>query len=103
MDEYIARGLATQAVISAAMERPDYLTNPCIGALVKVPNADVVRVRHGEWVPSPDGIHPIKCSECDTIAPYRYETNFTHDLGIYPYKANYCPNCGAKMNGKDDD
>lgn len=41
--------------------------------------ADVQRVRHGEWV---DG---MKCSECGQV-----DTT----------KPNYCPNCGAKMDGE---
>jgi hypothetical protein len=62
----------------------------------------MVKVRHGEWVPSPDGIHPMRCNQCATVAPYRVETELTHDIGIYPYKANYCPYCGAKMDGKGE-
>ena len=68
-------------------------------ALEDVPAADVMEVVHGEWIPSPDGIHPIKCSNCGADAPYRRESDFTHDIGIRPYKSNYCPNCGAKMDG----
>lgn len=41
--------------------------------------ADVQRVRHGKWV---DG---MKCSECGQV-----DTT----------KPNYCPNCGAKMDGE---
>lgn len=68
-----------------------------IGVLVKrideAPTLDYAPVRHGEWVTKPDGFIPaeICCSECGK----RY--NFF-------YKPNYCPNCGAKMDGgkKDD-
>lgn len=64
------------------------------------PAADVAPVVHGEWMPSPDGINPIKCRRCGTVAPYRMESDFNNDIGLYPYKSNYCPNCGAKMDGK---
>ena len=80
------RGVALQAVISAAMTRDDYLTNPCIGALTKVPNADVVEVRHGEWKYNPDTDF-YYCSECCNS-----DSSF----------CKYCSNCGAKMDGKGD-
>ena len=63
----------------------------------KAPTIDAEPVRHGRWgetqVIGYDGIHPVygkPCSKCG------YETEL--------YKPNYCPNCGAKMNGgKDND
>lgn len=57
-------------------------------------------VRHGVWVPiSYDGYsdgQPIydewECSEC------HYEC----DSDGEPPTSNYCPNCGAKMDGKEN-
>lgn len=51
------------------------------------PAADVVEVRHGKW--SKRG-NEKTCSECRFI----YYSN--ND------EWNFCPNCGAKMDGKDD-
>ena len=61
-----------------------------------VPTADVEEVRHGEWKAkehiSTSGrnrkIHyaTFRCSECK-------KWNGTH-------RQNYCPNCGAKMDGE---
>ena len=52
------------------------------------PAADVVEVRHGKWqngdMPTYGG---YKCSLCGE--------NTTH------YKANFCPNCGARMDKED--
>jgi hypothetical protein len=49
------------------------------------PEADVVEVKHGEWLQDFDGDY--YCSVC----------------GVYPKKdvGNYCPNCGAKMDLKE--
>ena len=53
-----------------------------------VNDANVVEVRHGKWISH--GIAAV-CSVCQTeIVIEQYE----EDL-------NYCPNCGAKMDGKD--
>ena len=50
--------------------------------------ADVVPVRHGHWVKEkPDVLIHWHCSVCKNCY-YLEEPN-----------ANYCPNCGAKMDG----
>lgn len=48
-------------------------------------SADVVPVVHGRWVFGGDGC--VVCSECDEEEP-----NDNH--------RNYCPNCGARMDGE---
>ena len=47
---------------------------------------DVAPVVHGHRVD--DGGFYARCSQCD---------------GVLPLCANYCPNCGAKMDGGDSD
>lgn len=50
------------------------------------PTVDAVPVVHGHRVD--DGGVYARCSQCD---------------GVLPICANYCPNCGAKMDGKRKD
>lgn len=58
----------------------------------KVPTADVAEVKHGEWLLRHVGHgHYWECSICHTN-PCIYVTKDT----------KYCPNCGAKMDGKGD-
>ena len=55
--------------------------------------ADVVEVKHGKWVleREPDGTpYCFHCSICD---------DDFHCIGITA-AYNYCPNCGAKMDGE---
>lgn len=55
------------------------------------PAADVAPVKHGEWT-TVDGVS--MCSECGYIPLY--------DKAIDDFfYSNYCPNCGAIMDGKD--
>ena len=51
----------------------------------ELPAADVVDVVHGEWnmYPIADGMN--QCSKCGLLR-----------FG----ESNYCPNCGAKMDGR---
>lgn len=67
----------------------------------EIPTADVEPVRHGYWIPSPDGINPIRCSECNMPAPFAAGENEFGDFEICRYPSSYCHECGAKMDGED--
>lgn len=55
----------------------------------KLPAADVQEVKHGFWEEGKiRGQFALICSECEC------------DAGVI-YDYGYCPNCGAKMDGKD--
>ena len=56
-----------------------------IDDLIEIPAADVAPVRHGRWLHRKNGI--AYCSECEIEA--------VED------GTEYCPNCGAKMDGGD--
>ena len=52
-------------------------------------NVDAVEVVHGKWVHK--GAWHIECSECQYILAHIGEAK------------NYCPQCGAKMDGGNED
>lgn len=55
-------------------------------ALNRLPSADVVEVRHGQWIGK-----IYKCSLCGKwVDPLQGDADM-----------NYCPNCGAKMDEKE--
>ena len=54
------------------------------------PVADVVEVKHGEWI-SDDADILFHCSECEAQISTSWD---------YEGEWIYCPNCGAKMDGK---
>lgn len=57
--------------------------------LIKQPRVDAVEVVHGRWIISSDGYYPY-CSECKEEPKHGEMTN-------------YCPNCGAKIDGGNND
>lgn len=60
--------------------------------MVDAPAADVVEVKHGEWIESfSNCVRHYDCPFCD----YGYAI-----LGRAPTLPNYCQNCGAKMDGE---
>ena len=85
-----------------------YAEEPCgrlFEAFVSAPTADVVEVVHGRWVDRYNGkyANPLyECSECKGTA--RYQQNYdVLDNGLWLQDlSDYCPNCGAKMDGGTD-
>lgn len=71
-----------------------------IRAFVKaIPAADVAPVVHGRWIHSryedcSEQFELVKCSQCNHEA---------YAMAFYVRGGNYCPNCGAKMDGGVDD
>lgn len=62
------------------------------------PAADVAPVVHGRWVHSryedcAEQFELVKCSQCNHEA---------YAMAFYVRGGNYCPNCGAKMDGGVD-
>lgn len=67
-------------------------TMEILWAIDDIPTDDVAPVVHGYWAKEKtDVIVSWKCSACCNCY-YLDEPN-----------AKYCPNCGAKMDGKDND
>ena len=101
--EYIERELATK-ILEEHMTKTAQSGNKlmkfvylmakdhAIDYLNIMPTADVVEVRHGEWVQDVyDKMMDIyRCSCCETSWSV-----IDNDMERF----NYCPNCGAKMDG----
>ena len=68
----------------------DYMNgwNTCLKSILQQPTADVVEVRHGEWI----DLNTIEwqCSECN----YRV---------MRWNNTPYCPRCGAKMDKREEE
>ena len=95
MTEYIKREYAVDAVADVYYNTPD-INLSCEKfetAILKIQAADVAPVVHGRWISkNPHGYEwTFVCSNCDYVDGYPF--NDRH---------NYCPNCGAKMDEKED-
>lgn len=67
-----------------------------LGCIDFIARADVQEIKHGKWIESEDdyyGFYIIKCSLC------REEWCFEVEDDVKSMNYNYCPNCGAKMDG----
>ena len=93
MTEYIEHRAAIEAAKHAwakGLEPSQYIE--------ALPAADVAPVVHGRWIHSryedcSEQFELVKCSQCNHEA---------YAMAIYVHDGNYCPNCGAKMDGGAD-
>ena len=83
MSEYIKREDAIKTMINYSLlntVEAEYMFSVC-------KSADVVEVRHGRWIGK-----TYKCSLCGKwVDPLQGDADM-----------NYCPNCGAKMDGEEE-
>lgn len=87
---YILRGEAYSAVQEHFTEGgfKNYTDGQkCMNRIKAIPAADVVEVRHGRW------------KQVGSITPM-YECDQCH---AFTLGGNFCPNCGAKMDGTSAD
>lgn len=123
MAEYIERealekSLTADAVNDKDKNRRTWAKAICI--LHDLPAADVAPVVHGRWIEheetQEDAYRYHKCSECNVNAPFDYKMREDWDEGmdgelyslglvddgINEHLTDYCPWCGARMDGDDD-
>lgn len=94
MAEYIKRK-AVIDLITRRYENPEI----CTKEINSIPAADVAPVVHARWMHSryedcSEQFELVKCSQCNHEA---------YAMAFYVRGGNYCPNCGAKMAGGDND
>ena len=92
MAEYIEK----EALVHHFMTKRQYLTKDLVMdaayEVSKFPAADVAAVVHGRWEKQ-HGIY--SCSVCGKTCPYDVQADV-----IEYWTCNYCPNCGARMDGE---
>lgn len=105
MAEYIEREAAQKVAerygctSGATLGRHSGLADCIASEIEALPAADVAPVRHGNWDSSGkymfvNGDLAVRCSECGcSLRQEEYEKFYW----------NYCPVCGARMDGGDPD
>ena len=93
MYEYIERKAIRDALYDA-----DAITMSGVKILNQFPVADVAPVRHGVWISLTD------CSNAGVYCSVCHKKVYKEDYAICNRKnklrSDYCPNCGAKMDGE---
>ena len=111
MAEYIEREKIVFGVLGLTIIDPAVAAyaNAVLHQIQSVPSADVAQVRHGRWIfgkdlpynwgKIPKNKYHLYCSECLEQAFNRSEDN-DPDFDV---DTSYCPNCGCRMDGGDDE
>ena len=93
MYEYIERKAIRDALYDA-----DAITMSGVKILNQFPVADVAPVRHGIWISLTD------CSNAGVYCSVCHKKVYKEDYAICnrknKFRSDYCPNCGAKMDGE---
>lgn len=98
--EYVERKVISEGIRKYYYKNPpnlsyqegfDHGLDKAQRVILNAPVADVVEVQHGRWIEQEKYTFGVMydCSICD---------NRILDNG---HSWNYCPNCGAKMDGED--
>lgn len=104
MSEYINRGTAFDAINDLAGKASTRSAYEAVWksarALKKIPAADVAPVVHGRWISWEEAGNFVP-------SPDRHECSVCHDaaqvlVNGFELLSDYCPHCGAKMDGGAD-
>ena len=88
---YIERESAIKSLLNDCLGQVSYSREDAADCIRYMDAADVVPVRHERWEVKV-GMNFFKERNCP-VCKKRIESNFW----------NFCPNCGAKMDGVDDE
>ncbi len=95
MNEYITKEAAIEAVEDTNIELFLSEWKEIEEKINAIPTADVVSVVYGHWIWHEEEFE-YECSACHC----RFDYNHTFEIFDNGFQyANYCPNCGVKMNG----
>ena len=105
MAEYIDRAAAVKSVLRMRRPENSVAQNRMLSIIqmdmLKLPAADVVPVVRGRWEKEPSSYWRWTSSGAVAV------TRTTYRCGLCgrgtAVKSNYCPHCGAKMDGGDSD
>ena len=108
MDEYIKREdlLELYRMDDPVLNKNGHVPLPVIRQnIMDIPAADVAPVRHGRWLNKKEWHlgRWVAWLECSCCGEHDYNAEMYEMLPFGAGPSNYCPNCGAKMDGGDND
>lgn len=120
MDKYIKKEEAIRALLNDAPEQVGYSREDAADCIRYMDTADVATVRHGRWILEAHDERvnyrwnvTAECSECCDEQKEIWAGFFPNvpppiarDVALVSAESvklsNYCPNCGARMDGDSD-
>lgn len=100
MAEYIERERLQEAFnadLQHLQSIDEHTVNLVLIEIDEAPAADVAEVKRGKWIKS-HWRNSVSCANCSICRFEAYHYDFQGVQKTY----NYCPNCGAKMDGDEE-
>lgn len=99
-NDLICRGDVMEALYRVCeADKEEYFSVKQMKAIDSIPAVDAVEVRHGHWVTEEEAIEKDDYSLRDTCSVCGHcDWDCTESESF-----NFCPNCGAKMDGEEGD
>lgn len=104
MGDYISRDMAIARLTKVEVTNRLATMTDAKRAIAEMPAADVAPVVHGEW--EAVDWREYDANSCEVICYPKDGIACTHCRYVFKkdalWKKNFCPNCGAKMDGGVD-
>ena len=71
-------------------------------AVIRHPAIEVEPVKRGRWDEIPNRYMSVSGKD-GSYSGHATSCSVCHEVNPNAFKTNYCPNCGAKMDGGDDE
>ena len=99
MAEYIER----EEAMNIAFKYP-FFSDSLMEEIKAIPAADVAPVRHGQWLDFYGDFSTAECSLCAELYEVSPDEHPRKEfLDAFKEFYNFCPSCGAKMDGGEYD
>ena len=98
MTEYIDRGVAIARLTALEVTNKLATMTDAKRRLADMPAADVAPVVHGRWDDIPNAYISV-ASKTGAYHGNATTCSVCHEVNPNAFKTNYCPNCGARMDG----
>ena len=103
MAEYIEREAAIKELMNDAPEQVGYSREDAADCIRYMDAADVAPIRHGWWISLTECANEgVYCSICKKKV-WKSDYAQCSKKSRNKLESNYCPNCGAKMDEKEND
>ena len=98
----MAKYIDSEKAIDACFNGWNNNAHDCAENIRSIPAADVVERKVGKWL-KVNGYAIALTSDDEEITMPIHKCSACGESSLNVFYTNYCPNCGAKMIGGDDD
>lgn len=99
MSKYISAEKFVNKILENKLMSRESVAMRIFEIIKNLPSVDVAEIKHGKWEYTAlvdCELSEVKCSNC------KFKITSTADIAVEFSEYNFCPNCGARMNGNNN-